>query len=85
MDIKSTYDNGLISCGYIYPLPPDTGRQDIWLLKLDSVGCDTPGCDPTVGIKGSHIKFIEPANIQIFPNPASDQIHVPCSMFHFDL
>jgi len=77
-DIKLTIDNGFISCGYMYPLPPDTGRQDIWLLKLDSVGCDTPGCDPTVGIKHYHIEAADPSNIKIFPNPVSD--HINCQL-----
>ncbi|MEA3479794.1 MAG: T9SS type A sorting domain-containing protein, partial [Bacteroidota bacterium] len=84
-DIKPTDDNGYISCGFIYPLPPDTGRQDIWLLKLDSIGCDTPGCDPTVGIKDYHIGAADQVNIQIFPNPSKDLIYCQLSTVNCQL
>ncbi|MBU2651106.1 MAG: T9SS type A sorting domain-containing protein [Bacteroidetes bacterium] len=73
-DIVNTNDHGYMLGGYIYPIMPDTGTQDIWILKLDSVGCDTPGCDPTVGIK--RIPGIKNKDdLFIFPNPASEEIN----------
>ena len=50
-DVISTSDNGLIACRYVDLYPPDTGSTDTWVIKLDSIGCDSAGCDTTVGVK----------------------------------
>ena len=50
-DIRPTSDQGFIATGWVLPAPPDTAvrpniiwRQDLWILKLDSMGCASPGC-----------------------------------------
>jgi hypothetical protein len=80
-DVIETNDNGLIACGYVDPYPPDTGSIDTWIIKLDSIGCDTAGCDTTVGI-GEHggMGAWEQGGLEIFPNPASGEIHVRMNM-----
>ena len=51
--------------------PNDTiVNQDAWLLKVDSFGCLTPGCQ-LVGI--NNIPFSR-EEIKIYPNPANDKI-----------
>jgi hypothetical protein len=77
-DIIYTADNGLIACGYVVPNPPDTGSVDTWVIKLDSIGCDTAGCDPTVWIveEDEKIRGREAERMVIWPNPARDVIHV---------
>ncbi|MCF8235187.1 MAG: T9SS type A sorting domain-containing protein [Bacteroidales bacterium] len=75
-DIKATFDGGLIACGDVKPHDPDPGNQDAWVLKLDSNGCDTPNCDPTVIMP---IQIANRGSIEVFPNPADKQFVVRCS------
>ena len=60
-------DGGFLITGYA--LGPQS--WDVWLLKLDSLGCDTPGCQFLS--RGSGVPHI-PA--YLFPNPASDNIQL---------
>ncbi len=76
-DIKQTSDGGLIACGDITPREPDPGNQDAWVIKLDSNGCDTPNCDPTVIIPVERIFRLN--EIRIYPNPARDMLVVGSS------
>ena len=70
-DLIHTSDSGFIIGGYVYPKIPDTGIQDSWVLKLDSLGCDTPGCDPGVWIPK---RFIAKEQLSVYPNPASNYV-----------
>ncbi len=47
-DTRITSDNGIISTGMTLGDPE--WEQSIWVQKLDSIGCDSAGCDTTVGI-----------------------------------
>jgi hypothetical protein len=74
-DVKPTSDGGLIACGDIHPHLPDTGNQDAWVIKLDSIGCDTPGCDTTVAIP--EIAYKKKHNdLYIYPNPAHNVLNI---------
>ena len=72
-DLIQTSDNGLLACGYVYPSAPDTGSQDAWVIKLDSIGCEFPFCDTTVGM--DEITGAEKNSLLIYPNPASNIIN----------
>lgn len=62
--------DGFLMSGYGVD-PNDTiVNQDAWLLKVDSFGCLTPGCQ-LVGI--NNIPFSR-EEIKIYPNPAKDKI-----------
>ena len=74
-DVIPTIDNGFLSCGYVFPMQPDTGTQDAWVIKLDSIGCDTPGCDTTVAIPEIVYKNTED-ELYIYPNPASNVLNI---------
>lgn len=69
-NVIPTSDNGYIACGYVYPVLPDTGTQDIWVVKVDSLGCESPSyC--WVSVKELPVapklgEFI------VFPNPAQE-------------
>ena len=78
-DVKPTSDGGLIACGDIHPHPPDTGNQDAWVIKLDSIGCDTPGCDTTVAIPEIAYKNTED-ELYIYPNPARNVLNIQYSI-----
>ena len=69
--IVSTPDGGFAAAGYLRAAPPDTGLQDVWVIKVDSFGCLTPGCEV------SSVPKIESsiAQLKIYPNPATEEIH----------
>lgn len=66
-----TSDNGIIVTGTIFSA---TMMQPFWIHKLDSIGCDSAGCDPTVGVP----EYIPPPSEDIFfyPNPAHERVVV---------
>ena len=71
MDVIETDDNGFIAGGIVYVFPPDTGSNDGWVLKVDSLGCEDPSyC--WVGIKPETEMPAGPG-IKLFPNPADKQ------------
>jgi len=72
-DVIQTQDNGYLACGVVYPKQPDTGSQDAWVLKVDSLGCVSPG-DCWVGT-GKELKPVENEMV-VFPNPATDKVRV---------
>ncbi|MDZ7742520.1 MAG: T9SS type A sorting domain-containing protein [Bacteroidota bacterium] len=76
-DVIETSDNGLAACGYVYPVP-DTYYDDTWIIKLDSNGCDTPDCDPTVVIPN---KTEKDNSLYLYPNPARDRFTIESSSF----
>lgn len=80
IDATSTPDHGFLFCGYIDVLCQvgDSCRQWAWVVKLDSMGCAIPGCH-TVGIEDT---FPQYSSIQVFPNPAQDQITFQWQTYH---
>ncbi len=75
-DIIPTSDNGFLACGYVFPMQPDTGTQDAWVIKLDSMGCDTPGCATGVGIENPPSLVSRTPYLYIFPNPTKEDITI---------
>ena len=69
--IVSTPDGGFAAAGWLSGSPPDTGLQDVWVIKVDSFGCLTPGCQLT------SVPKIESsiAQLKIYPNPATEEVH----------
>ena len=63
-DIQHTIDNGFISAGWLVPSSPDTGGQDMWVLKMDSMGCEVENC--FVGVEEFEMPDVE---MIIYPNP----------------
>jgi len=72
-DIKFTSDQGFIAVGYLDPSLPDTGTIDTWILKLDSMGCDTANCWITLS---SSNEIISKDVTSIFPNPFTSYIYL---------
>lgn len=72
-DVRETPDGGLIGCGMVNPGLPDTGTNDIWLMKMDSTGCLYAGCDTTVVVE----EIAAPADeVGIYPNPVTGAFSV---------
>ena len=72
-DFVHTEDEDFIACGYVIPIAPDTGYNDAWIIRLDSFGCDTPGCQ-TVNIV--EVPDNSYNSLKIFPNPANTEIQI---------
>ena len=68
---RTTSDNGFILTGSVF-----TPGQDLWLLKLDSVGCEFVNC--TVGLEESTNFIIEGFNI--YPNPFNNYATITCNV-----
>jgi len=72
-DIIQTSDSGFIACGYVSPVYPDTGTQDTWVIKVDSIGCESPEYCWTA-IEKPEIKPAKTGKLTVFPNPATERI-----------
>jgi len=72
MDIKPTSDGGFIACGNFQDYFGGI-VQAAWLVKTDSMGCDTPGCH-LIGIP--EYTGFDVANVNVYPNPASQYINI---------
>ena len=66
--ISSTPDKGFIISGTEYG---GDGSQDIWLLKLDSIGCPYPNCGPVISLDD-----LQGRSLLLYPNPGGDEISV---------
>ena len=82
LDVIETPDNGYLACGVVYPSPPDTGSQDGWVIKVDSLGCEAPG-ECWVGVKPEN-KLIT-NSFDIFPNPAGQQTNIQLRITNYEL
>ncbi len=70
-DVQQASDGGYIAAGFTFQ--GASGGQDAWLVKLDSLGCDSVGCATYVtGIED--VSLIKQKGLNIFPNPAKDFI-----------
>ncbi|RLD70880.1 MAG: hypothetical protein DRI87_07715 [Bacteroidetes bacterium] len=70
-DVRETPDGGLIGVGMVNPTVPDTGTNDIWLMKMDSTGCLFAGCDTTVVVEET---AVSQKYFKLYPNPANEYI-----------
>jgi hypothetical protein len=82
MDVALTQDGGFIATGEVWDDDPPNGLQKIWVLKVDSIGCDSAGCDTTVGINEHHgsLEVSENRELIMWPNPVKDQLHMRMNM-----
>jgi hypothetical protein len=72
-DVQHTSDGGFICAGFCFV--GASGNQDAWLVKLDSLGCDSAGCaNYYTGIDES--QTVKDEKISIYPNPASEAIYI---------
>lgn len=71
-NIAFTPDSGYICAGFAFLGASMT--QDAWLVKLDSMGCDSAGCAAYTALPEVVIK--DAADIHLFPNPVQDVLQV---------
>jgi len=70
-DLEPTSDNGFVICGQQVDYGTGTNTT-AWVVKLDSMGCDIPGCE-TVSIARALRQF---SSLEVYPNPAIDYINI---------
>jgi len=68
-DVALTSDGGFIFSGLVSG--GDAGNQDGWLVKTDSLGCDTIGCEGSLTVKNESEEY---KNFSLYPNPANEFI-----------
>ncbi|MFH0895756.1 MAG: T9SS type A sorting domain-containing protein [Bacteroidota bacterium] len=67
-DFRKTSDNGYVAAGFCLG---SGNPQQAWVIRVDSMGCQIPGCNVMV------IELEEPTrNILIYPNPTNNQITI---------
>ncbi|MCD4730251.1 MAG: T9SS type A sorting domain-containing protein [Bacteroidales bacterium] len=72
-DIISTSDNGFAACGEVFG-PSTNYTQHAWVIKVDSMGCDTPGCITTVISEELLVNSNE--GLKVWPNPTTGKFEV---------
>ena len=79
-DVSSTEDHGFVATGQAYTSDPPNDIQKMWVLKVDSVGCEIENCwvgieeDMETGRQG------DKGNLLIWPNPARDIVNCQLSI-----
>jgi hypothetical protein len=70
-DIRPTSDGGFICAGTVYPAFPDTGTQDMWLLKIDSNGCADTACTLITSLPNTQNSQLNTNSLAVYPNPTN--------------
>jgi hypothetical protein len=70
-DIHSTFDGGFIICGDLTDVANSV--QKLWVLKLDSMGCEVANC--SVGIDET-FSTEELSSVLIYPNPTNGILNI---------
>lgn len=75
-DISFTEDHGFIATGQAYTLFNPKLGQNMWMLKVDSVGCEVENCWVGIDEEGSGeiVDAESKGDLNISPNPASTLI-----------
>lgn len=77
-DIVPTSDNGFVACGEVFG-PTTNYLQHAWVIKMDSIGCDEPGC--ALGTNIFEAPATNTQGLMVWPNPTSGQFSVLSSEF----
>lgn len=67
-----TQDGGMLFAGYF--LDRNGNGANMWLVKTDSLGCDTLGCH-NIGLE-ELLQQPRLSNIELYPNPAKDEVNL---------
>jgi hypothetical protein len=73
--IKQTIDGGFIMIGALTNMMTGVNETHVWLMKVDSMGCLTPGCDSINIISSTEpVAFPSGVHLQLYPNPATSEV-----------
>ncbi len=70
-DIKQTPDGGYVAVGFVQP--SDGTSQDVWILKVDSNGCEVPGCPLNTDVQ-QYINI--KVELTAYPNPTTGELNI---------
>jgi len=74
-NIKRTSDHGYIIIGSIDNNMSGVSESHVWIVKVDSMGCLTPGCDSLNIISSTEpVAFPSGLVLQLYPNPATSEV-----------
>ena len=81
-DVSPTSDNGYIAIG---KARPDQGgsTNKMWIMKVDSMGCDTPGC--ATGVQVFEFPVLSNEELKVWPNPAQDILNIEYRLTNHEL
>jgi hypothetical protein len=92
-DVSHTYDNGFVAVGQAFTLEPPNNVQKMWIIKVDSIGCEIPNCWVEIEEQGSG-EAGRQGEMKVWPNPASVGLSVEvlglslgidCSLVVYDM
>ena len=77
-DVSFSNDNGFVATGQASTIYPPNNERKIWVLKVDSVGCEIADCWVGIGDKetGRPGDGETGRDLEIWPNPASQVLSV---------
>ena len=78
-DVIPTADSGYIACGYVNPILPDTGTQDVWVVKMDSMGCES---ENYCWVSTKETEVAPAGQLLLYPNPATEAFSVKFQKLH---
>ncbi len=88
-DVSFTADDGFISTGEAYTLFGPNHINKMWVVKVDSVGCEIPNC--WVGIEENDgmeawgqggVEAGKQGSLEVWPNPCREMLNVKCLMLN---
>jgi hypothetical protein len=68
-------DGGFLGAGWCYPSSSDTGTQDAWAIKVDSLGCTSQG-DCWVGVPEHEVTETSLSDFTVYPNPSTGVFNI---------
>ena len=80
-DVQPTSDGGFACVGFVFTGP--SGNEDGWLIKLDSMGCDSSGCATYTGVGINEIN--NEGEFSLYPNPVTDLLTIRFSYSLFSV
>ena len=84
-DVSQTEDNGFVAVGEAFTAYPPNNVQKMWVLKVDSVGCEIENC--WVGIEEEEeqggMEAWGHGGLHLWPNPAKTIVNCQLSNIDF--
>ncbi|MBL0051277.1 MAG: T9SS type A sorting domain-containing protein [Bacteroidetes bacterium] len=77
-DVRATTDGGFICAGFAFI--GNSGNQDAWLVKVDSLGCDSAGCPIYTAIEETTSAQSITNEVRCNPNPCCDFANIHTRM-----
>ncbi|MBN2174532.1 MAG: hypothetical protein JW731_10380 [Bacteroidales bacterium] len=75
-DVSEASDNGFVGIGQSNEV---FTQSNMWVIKLDSMGCDTPGC--ATGTEVFEWSVGMGSELKVWPNPTKGEFSVQCYEF----